>query len=164
MAKALLGYRTATDQRLVLETVELRRIRDLEGLVARLQKDNDRLRADLRQAEAVAGGAYDCRVTSPATDTPAELLRLRASIDNIDAALVHLLAERFKCTQQAVSSRPAAVCRRPTPRARRTRSSGCARSRTPPGSTRSSRRSSSRSSSRRSSATTRHWPPAARQS
>jgi chorismate mutase len=30
----------------------------------------------------------------------AELIRLRASIDNIDAALVHLLAERFKCTQQ----------------------------------------------------------------
>ena len=28
-----------------------------------------------------------------------ELLRLRDSIDNIDAALVHLLAERFKCTQ-----------------------------------------------------------------
>ncbi|AEW94230.1 MULTISPECIES: chorismate mutase [Streptomycetaceae] len=28
-----------------------------------------------------------------------ELLRLRASIDNLDAALVHLLAERFKCTQ-----------------------------------------------------------------
>ena len=28
-----------------------------------------------------------------------ELLRLRESIDNIDAALVHLLAERFKCTQ-----------------------------------------------------------------
>jgi chorismate mutase len=39
-------------------------------------------------------------VTSPASETPAELLRLRASIDNIDAALVHLLAERFKCTQQ----------------------------------------------------------------
>lgn len=57
MAKALLGYRTATDQRLVLETVELRRrIRDLEGLVARLQKDNDRLRADLRQPDAVAAG------------------------------------------------------------------------------------------------------------
>ena len=32
--------------------------------------------------------------------TSADLLRLRASIDNIDAALVHLLAERFKCTQQ----------------------------------------------------------------
>ena len=30
----------------------------------------------------------------------AELLRLRSSIDNLDAALVHLLAERFKCTSQ----------------------------------------------------------------
>lgn len=30
----------------------------------------------------------------------AELSRLRASIDNLDAALVHLLAERFTCTQQ----------------------------------------------------------------
>ena len=30
----------------------------------------------------------------------AELLRLRDSIDNMDAALVHLLAERFKITQQ----------------------------------------------------------------
>lgn len=28
-----------------------------------------------------------------------ELLRLRDSIDNIDAALIHLLAERFKCTK-----------------------------------------------------------------
>ncbi|NJQ02463.1 chorismate mutase [Streptomyces sp. PLAI1-29] len=26
--------------------------------------------------------------------------RLRESIDNIDAAVVHMLAERFKCTQQ----------------------------------------------------------------
>ena len=31
---------------------------------------------------------------------PDELLQLRGSIDNIDAALVYLLAERFKCTQQ----------------------------------------------------------------
>ena len=31
---------------------------------------------------------------------PEELLGLRDSIDNIDAALIHLLAERFKCTQQ----------------------------------------------------------------
>ena len=31
--------------------------------------------------------------------TDPELSRLRDSIDNIDAALVHLLAERFKCTQ-----------------------------------------------------------------
>ncbi|MFD4986891.1 chorismate mutase [Streptomyces sp. NPDC058374] len=30
----------------------------------------------------------------------AELQRLRESIDNIDAAVVHMLAERFKCTQQ----------------------------------------------------------------
>ena len=29
----------------------------------------------------------------------AELARLRASIDNIDAAVVHMLAERFKCTK-----------------------------------------------------------------
>ena len=29
-----------------------------------------------------------------------ELQRLRSSIDNLDAALVSLLAERFKCTEQ----------------------------------------------------------------
>lgn len=34
------------------------------------------------------------------TDSPdAQLARYRASIDNIDAALIHLLAERFKITQ-----------------------------------------------------------------
>lgn len=33
-------------------------------------------------------------------DLPTELVVLRKSIDNIDAALVHLLAERFKTTQQ----------------------------------------------------------------
>ncbi|MGR4010184.1 chorismate mutase [Leucobacter sp. 1207-22] len=33
--------------------------------------------------------------------TPAEQLgRLRSTIDNIDAALIHMLAERFKATQQ----------------------------------------------------------------
>ena len=31
--------------------------------------------------------------------TDPELQRLRDSIDNIDAALVHILAERFKCTK-----------------------------------------------------------------
>jgi chorismate mutase len=31
---------------------------------------------------------------------PEELIGLRNSIDNIDAALIYLLAERFKCTQQ----------------------------------------------------------------
>jgi len=29
----------------------------------------------------------------------AQLLELRASIDNIDAALIHMLAERFRCTK-----------------------------------------------------------------
>lgn len=33
-------------------------------------------------------------------EVPAELHRLRSSIDNIDAALIHLLAERFKATQR----------------------------------------------------------------
>ena len=37
---------------------------------------------------------------NPSPDVPPELARLRHSIDNIDAALVHLLAERFKATQQ----------------------------------------------------------------
>ena len=32
--------------------------------------------------------------------TQAELEEIRASIDNIDAALIHLLAERFKCTKR----------------------------------------------------------------
>ncbi|MEV0586820.1 chorismate mutase [Nonomuraea sp. NPDC050310] len=33
-------------------------------------------------------------------DYLADLQELRESIDNIDAALVHLLAERFKCTRK----------------------------------------------------------------
>ena len=38
---------------------------------------------------------------APLTDgVPPELARLRHSIDNIDSALVHLMAERFKATQQ----------------------------------------------------------------
>ncbi|MFC8600077.1 MULTISPECIES: chorismate mutase [unclassified Isoptericola] len=40
-------------------------------------------------------------VPAPAADgIPQEILDLRASIDNIDAALVHLLAERFKMTRR----------------------------------------------------------------
>ena len=38
--------------------------------------------------------------TGGTVDVQAELTRLRRSIDNIDAALVHILAERFSCTQQ----------------------------------------------------------------
>jgi chorismate mutase len=38
--------------------------------------------------------------TKPEGEVLRELQLLRASIDNLDAALVHLLAERFKCTQK----------------------------------------------------------------
>lgn len=34
------------------------------------------------------------------TALPPDLLDLRRSIDNIDAAVIHLLAERFKCTRR----------------------------------------------------------------
>jgi chorismate mutase len=34
------------------------------------------------------------------SDIPVELVSARSSIDNLDAALVHLLAERFKITQR----------------------------------------------------------------
>lgn len=37
-------------------------------------------------------------MTEPAPQQRLE--RLRSSIDNIDAALVHMLAERFRCTQE----------------------------------------------------------------
>lgn len=38
--------------------------------------------------------------TQARPDVPPELALARGTIDNIDAALVHLLAERFKCTQR----------------------------------------------------------------
>ncbi len=37
---------------------------------------------------------------SPAQPVPPELAELRHSIDNIDAAVLHLLAERFKFTRK----------------------------------------------------------------
>lgn len=37
---------------------------------------------------------------SGGADIAPDLQALRESIDNIDAALIHLLAERFKCTQR----------------------------------------------------------------
>lgn len=60
-------------------------------------------------AGRAAGASYD----GPVSDIPPDLARLRSSIDNIDAALVHLLAERFKCTQavgelKAAAGMPAA--------------------------------------------------------
>jgi chorismate mutase len=39
-------------------------------------------------------------MTETVPSVQAELDLLRESIDNIDAAVVHMLAERFKCTQQ----------------------------------------------------------------
>ncbi|GAA1622769.1 chorismate mutase [Georgenia ruanii] len=39
------------------------------------------------------------RSNEPA-EVPEELREARATIDNIDAALVHLLAERFRCTKK----------------------------------------------------------------
>lgn len=36
---------------------------------------------------------------SPAPTAMEELLQLRRSIDNIDAAMIHMLAERFRCTK-----------------------------------------------------------------
>jgi len=33
-------------------------------------------------------------------EIPADLAEERATIDNIDAALIHILAERFRCTQR----------------------------------------------------------------
>lgn len=40
------------------------------------------------------------QVERDAPGVPAELAHYRSTIDNLDAALVHLLAERFRCTQQ----------------------------------------------------------------
>lgn len=37
---------------------------------------------------------------APQNSPPPELLEIRHSIDNIDAALIHLLAERFKQTRK----------------------------------------------------------------
>ncbi len=53
-------------------------------------------------APAPAAAQAPAPASSPAADEAvrAELTRLRDSIDNIDAAVVHMLAERFKCTQQ----------------------------------------------------------------
>ena len=48
----------------------------------------------------MTGQNGDATVADVAPHVTAELGRLRDSIDNLDAALVHVLAERFRCTQQ----------------------------------------------------------------
>ena len=55
-----------------------------------------------------------------------ELSGYRQSIDNIDAALVHMLAERFRCTKAVGVLKANTICRRQTRRARNTRSNACA--------------------------------------
>ncbi|MGH6988199.1 MAG: chorismate mutase [Caulobacteraceae bacterium] len=46
------------------------------------------------------GGAASVRAARNTGGAPPELAELRHSIDNIDAAVLHLLAERFKCTRK----------------------------------------------------------------
>ncbi|OIJ36434.1 chorismate mutase [Rothia kristinae] len=53
--------------------------------------------------ETPAAPAFDERASSLTDIDPAvfeELLAIRGTIDNIDAALIHLLAERFRATQR----------------------------------------------------------------
>ena len=52
----------------------------------------------MSEGSVTQDGSAEDREMEPAV--AAELLRLRGSIDNMDAALIHLLAERFKITQQ----------------------------------------------------------------
>ena len=56
------------------------------------------------RADRIAGfddlGPVESPTVDPTNETLAELEDMRASIDNIDAAVVHMLAERFKCTKR----------------------------------------------------------------
>lgn len=54
----------------------------------------------LTTAPESAAAPVDASASAPEGEVMRELRLLRASIDNLDAALVHLLAERFKCTQK----------------------------------------------------------------
>lgn len=48
MAKAVLGHRMNIDDHLMIEAAQLRqRVRDLTGLIDRLQRENDALRAEI---------------------------------------------------------------------------------------------------------------------
>jgi chorismate mutase len=48
----------------------------------------------------ISQGAAASAPAAPGDETSGQLNALRASIDNLDAAVIHLLAERFKCTQK----------------------------------------------------------------
>ncbi|NUS57049.1 MAG: chorismate mutase [Streptomycetaceae bacterium] len=56
--------------------------------------------ADRTTAQQPGDAPRDAAAQAAPAAIPAELQDLRDSIDNIDAALVHLLAERFKCTKR----------------------------------------------------------------
>ncbi|MBW3069332.1 MULTISPECIES: chorismate mutase [unclassified Actinomyces] len=53
-----------------------------------------------RPAGADAGVPVEPGSASSAAAVPPQLAAYRATIDNLDAALIHLLAERFRCTRQ----------------------------------------------------------------
>ena len=59
----------------------------------------DRLAAMGEQTAGAGPAAADAGAGQVDEGALVELARLRASIDNLDAALVHVLAERFRCTQ-----------------------------------------------------------------
>lgn len=78
-----------------------------------------------------------------------QLSRYRQSIDNIDAALVYMLAERFKVTKAVGELKAKIDLPPPTPTARHGRSNGCARWRARPTLIPNSARNSCASSSTR---------------
>ena len=68
-------------------------------LAARDPPDPDVDRPEGSLASRTPAAGYARRMPEP-DELPARLTELRGSIDNLDAAIVHLLAERFKATQQ----------------------------------------------------------------
>jgi len=56
--------------------------------------------SETTQSVAANGGKLSDTGMQPAIDPIEVLTSLRNSIDNIDAALIHMLAERFRCTQK----------------------------------------------------------------
>jgi chorismate mutase len=78
-------------------------------------------------------------------DMDAVLAAYRKSIDNIDAALIHMLAERFRITQAVGEYKAEAGLPASDPSREARQIERCARWRSRPTSTRSSARSSSAS-------------------
>lgn len=83
--------------------------RALPGNVPRKQAQRPELPpATLRSVEtlgeeqwhSVTRPRWPLRADLGVSGIPSELAEARATIDNIDAALVHILAERFRCTQR----------------------------------------------------------------